>query len=256
MQTHVNVDKFIAGIKDLMRRHGISGGVETRDIRTRDDFFSESRVMYDSSECWYERVWVNKKAWLESKYELRTDFPVGDVDFVSDIVAEWADDHGIPKDVDFDGMTLDQIKEQCPEEFDDLMERIKDEIDDRDYHALEDDLKPLYGVEYPDDEFNELEALGYWTVYFEPRVRDEAIAWKVGLIPFEYDGTSYLALGGCGMDLSPRLDAYQALTVGSVSSDSQFIRQPGYAAYVVGQGVFDEVMEAIKCPPQITVYTW
>ena len=48
------------------------------------------------------------------------------------------------------------------------------------------------------------EALAYWTVYFCPNIDDVDAALRVGLTPFYYKDDFYLALGGCGMDLSPR----------------------------------------------------
>ena len=48
------------------------------------------------------------------------------------------------------------------------------------------------------------EGLGYWTVYFCPNSDDVDAALRVGLTPFYYEDNFYLALGGCGMDLSPR----------------------------------------------------
>lgn len=90
----------------------------------------------------------------------------------------------------------------------------------------------------------DLDDLAYWTVFFEPINFDEDIAHKVGLTPFNCFDTDLLALGGCGMDLSPRLDAYQALVDGTVPSSSQFIHQPEYAKSVVGESIYEEVLKA------------
>ena len=47
---------------------------------------------------------------------------------------------------------------------------------------------------------------------------DKEIALECGLTPFKYSELNLLALSGYGMDLSPRLDAYQVLTDHTVKS--------------------------------------
>jgi len=91
-----------------------------------------------------------------------------------------------------------------------------------------------------------IEAMAYWTIYFQPDRVDWEVAWKCGLYPFEYYGTFMLALGGCGMDLSPKLDAYQALTSESISESSQLFRDKGYFEYVVGKEITEEVIRKCK----------
>lgn len=102
---------------------------------------------------------------------------------------------------------------------------------------------------------NELsEAIAYWTTYWEPERFDADVAARCGLVAFGFDDMKLLALGGSGMDLSPKLDAYQALTHGSVPADSMFIRQADYARGVVGDAVFEEVMKKVaRESPEITI---
>ena len=76
------------------------------------------------------------------------------------------------------------------------IEAIKDDYDEED--TVDDDE-----VRY-DAQHNLEEALAYWTVYFCPNSDDVDAALRVGLTPFYYKDDFYLALGGCGMDLSPR----------------------------------------------------
>lgn len=90
------------------------------------------------------------------------------------------------------------------------------------------------------------ESLTYWTVYFKCYQEDIDIAIKCGLIPFTFDDEFYLALGGCGMDLSPRLNAYQALTNNSIPSSSQLLTDENYFSHVVGTEITEEVKNAIK----------
>lgn len=103
-----------------------------------------------------------------------------------------------------------------------------------------------------------IEDLGYWTRYFEPKVFSVDIAKECRLIPFSFedtDGNTYdlLALGGCGMDLSPKLDAYQALALGSIDPSSKLLRDLSYARYVVGEETCNKALEAIKIDPVIHV---
>lgn len=90
----------------------------------------------------------------------------------------------------------------------------------------EEDLSKVF-EDYYEDSDDIFEALSYWSVYFEPKCYfDEELAYKCRLTPFKYyneetgEKLNLLALGGCGMDLSPKLDAYQALTVGSIDKKS------------------------------------
>jgi len=71
------------------------------------------------------------------------------------------------------------------------------------------------------------EALSYWNAYFEPMVFNEDIALECGLTPFTYKGDHMLALSACGMDLSPRLEAYQALVHGTIDERSKLLSKQG-----------------------------
>jgi hypothetical protein len=77
-----------------------------------------------------------------------------------------------------------------------------------------------------------MEVLAYWLIYFEPYIEDEEKAYQSGLFPFRYKDKFLLALGGCGMDLSPKLDCYQALTDSSLPAGSQIFRQVDFFDYV------------------------
>ena len=92
------------------------------------------------------------------------------------------------------------------------------------------------------------DSLPYWTIYFEPMHFDIDTALKCGLIPFTYGDLELLALGGCGMDLSPKLDAYQSFKDNTLPSDSKIIRgvEDSYFAYVVGKQTTKEVIESAR----------
>jgi hypothetical protein len=245
--------------------------VNTAAFRTRDDFFNRNAHLIDWSnpdDFRFEDIYVDYKKWLQSYYTLSDICQPSYAPFVEDAVWNYFyamdeldlgeffllldDDDERSKDTVIDkfvNMTFGEISTFAPK----LMDAIEKAISDADWHDLEICVDDLY--EEPDLNADVYEQLSYWPVYFEPERKSEDVAWEVGLFPFRYDGDFYLALGGCGMDLSPKLDAYQALTSGSIPSNSQFIRDPEYAEHVVGKPVFDKVMSAIACSPIITIYT-
>ena len=154
------------------------------------------------------------------------------------------DDEPDEKDVDGDSLRLSVIEEKAPNLFAHIKE-ILDQIDDGDIDVWSEGAY-LFDCDY--DYISEtissatIWALGYCTVYWNPNYEDAEIARMVGLVPFEYKDTFYLALGGCGMDLSPKLDAYIALTCGDIPSDSDFFRQREYFEHVVGKEVYQQVL--------------
>lgn len=85
---------------------------------------------------------------------------------------------------------------------------------------------------------------------FEPRIFDTDIARQCDLLPFTYsleyeDDINLLALGGCGMDLSPRLDAYQALITGYIDPSSTLFSQFSYFESLMGKELTQQVIAAI-----------
>ena len=131
--------------------------------------------------------------------------------------------------ITFDQDIVDQRIEELKEDYDlrTLGDFIND-LDRADYDTKEERIEHAEEQyrEYLEERKTELEqqvrgnlkeALTYWTIYFEPLCFDIDIALKCGLTPFTYysnstDELELLALSGCGMDLSPKLEAYQALT--------------------------------------------
>lgn len=91
-----------------------------------------------------------------------------------------------------------------------------------------------------------LEKISYWSTYFEPIIFNEKIAFECGLIPFTTDRLNLLALAGCGMDLSPKLDAYQALTDNTIDKGSRLFTDNGYFEHVVGSSLAEKVKQAIS----------
>jgi hypothetical protein len=108
-----------------------------------------------------------------------------------------------------------------------------DEIEDEDN---EDRIREIV-------EENFFEALSYWSIYFEPLVFNEKTALECALIPFVFEDTKLLALGCCGMDLTPKLDAYQLLTCGIIDKKSKYFRkrEQAYFERVVGSSLYKQI---------------
>jgi hypothetical protein len=95
---------------------------------------------------------------------------------------------------------------------------------------------------------NLLDSLGYWTIYYHPAIEDNETAVKCDLTPFYHQNKHYLALGDCGLDLTPRLDAYQMLTARNVPADSDALHNPEYFTRVLGENLAAEALAACKRP--------
>ena len=90
-----------------------------------------------------------------------------------------------------------------------------------------------------------LENIDYYPTYFQPLIFNEEIALECSLTPFTHYELNLLALSGCGMDFSPRLDAYQALTDNTIDERSYLFLDFDYFEYVVGKTLTEKVLEAI-----------
>ena len=87
-----------------------------------------------------------------------------------------------------------------------------------------------------------------WSKYYEPLVFKEEIALECGLIPFilKVDRLCLLAVSVCGSDLSPRLDAYQALTDNTIDENSYLFSDFDYFQEILGKNLTQKVLEAIS----------
>jgi len=260
-------EEFVKKVEELSKEMLVMCDVSTRQIRTRDDFFNTNEGIFDSGDYWEEGVEVDRMKWLLHDYELLTDFEIDEVPWLykdvayilDDKIEELIEEGMLVEDFDLSSLTLDDIKNSpaLGEYYDEVIEWIDYDLKScLNFFEVESSLKTSFGIQDTDNAFNEIAAMAYWTIYFKPDVEDEDVAWRVGLLPFKFNDTFYLALGGCGMDLSPRLDAYQALVSGTLPRNTRFIDDQGYAKYVVGEKTYNEVMEAVKCEPVITITTW
>jgi hypothetical protein len=93
-----------------------------------------------------------------------------------------------------------------------------------------------------------LEKLSSWSAYFEPLVFNEKTALECNLIPFVFKGKNLLASGRYSIDfpcLTEYLDAYQALTDGTIGLESTFYTDRNYFENIVGKGLTEKVLKAI-----------
>jgi len=77
--------------------------------------------------------------------------------------------------------------------------------------------------------------------YFEPQVRNVEIALKCGLIPFIYDDYFFFLVAEEVPVERARLDAYQALTSGTIDEASELFYNEEHFREVVGDKVTEEV---------------
>lgn len=143
-------------------------------------------------------------------------------------------------------LTLEQIKLFYPSIYESVIQ-ILDELTDEDLDIYNSG-SIVFDCKWIDEvvDNNTYEALAYWTVYFSPSYADADVANRIGLVPFNFNNDFYLALGGCGMDLSPKLDAYVALVYNRIPKDSRFFDDNDYFKYVVGETIYNEIKEKCK----------
>jgi hypothetical protein len=174
--------------------------------------------------------------------------------------------NALDENMKVDKGNIEGFKKLCEEVFDmdedEITEKVKDGVLVFDVLDMNDvvekiqnnDSKELNQFFLDNDEYydwirNETtESLAYWTIYFKPDIEDVEVALKCRLTPFYYDDELYLALGGCGLDLKPKLDAYQMLTSDNIPAGSNVLRgrDNSYFEYVVGKDVTKEALEKCK----------
>jgi len=108
------------------------------------------------------------------------------------------------------------------------------------YDSFLDYVQDKYDVLYYEaKDFLEADCLMYNYVY-EPRIYDEEIAYLCRFIPFEIrtedEDLQLLSFGGCGMDFTYKLEAYQLLADGSYDERSYFAEKGiSYFEYYYGK---------------------
>lgn len=147
---------------------------------------------------------------------------------------------------------LSDGRELTEDDADELAEGLRDEIED--LEAMDEDSKKedLEAKKELLDEIENLEFVEpelYWNYCWrwERRSISTYAADKANLIVVRVDGTEYVTLGGCGMDLSPCLVAYKALAYGGIGMDDRFDRF-AYMAGLVGIDTIREMMDSLRLP--------
>jgi hypothetical protein len=117
------------------------------------------------------------------------------------------------------------------------------------YNSFLDYVQDKYEEEYYDAKHSLEESCLMYNWVYEPRIYDEAIADLCDLIPFEitkdYDNIELLSFGGCGMDFTYKLEAYQLLADGSYDERSNFAEK-GIAYFEYYYGKDSEVVKEIN----------
>ena len=268
----IDLETLKANFKKFCEENGLMNSwVTTSEYYTSDNFFEKNDHVWDEIsysddnpvkwEEHQENLEIDLDDWFSNDYpECPDNFPLSadlydslnEEGYITDenenmwiITDEDSDDY---KDFDYSLET----KTYC--EASDLMKELIDDwwnnIINVEYIQEHDWIAEALGISYFGDESYSrsafIEDMAYWTIYFEPRIANYSVAWKCGLMPFKYYDTFMLALGGCRMDLSPRLDAYQALTINSVPENSSLFRDRSYFKYVVGKEITEEVLRRCK----------
>jgi hypothetical protein len=205
--------------------------VDVQLYNIRENFFKENDTAWDKiSETCGDWIRVDLDAWFKS------------------------DNPSVPDDLFITEEVYDSVNEKCwinakewtiQDEEDENCGMFNDELETQMYSELSEKMKAdLDGWwnELELDEASRIEAvveaigqgdleetydickfiddLGYWTVFFEPDEEDIEAGFKSGLLPFSQDDVFMLGLGGCGQNMRPHLDCYQALTSNSLPANS------------------------------------
>lgn len=220
--------------------------------RDRGSYFNSHSDIYER----FSENWEDLTFFVDLYAELRGEFGYNKESKISEIfdaiitydIDELEGFSELPEDEQdtVSELTLPELEEKYPALYAVMVEFLNGLSDD-DVDVREDG-ETIFDCDYIEEKVESYtyEALAYWTVYFEPDYFDAEVAQKVGLIPFEFGDLQLLALGGCGMDLSPKLDAYVALTTSHIPEDSSFFRQRDWFDYVAGSAVAEEIDKLCK----------
>ena len=135
-------------------------------------------------------------------------------------------------------------------DFDDFIYPYEIEYNEGDLNEnLTDEEKEEIEIAKEDIRHDYHERASWLPTVFEPSIFNEKIALECGLIPFtletEDETLQLLALGGCGMNLSPKLDAYQFLTHNTIDKNSLYFTDQNYFTGVVGKSVTNQIKRTL-----------
>jgi len=191
----------------------------------------------------------------ENQFNLEANIETGDIDANEINIGEmtWGEDYEVTSGsyiVDGEEYTEDERQEridELEEEFQNLEDkklrlhgRAYELVDDK-QTRVNDELQEFENAEWETDEI-------MWNTVWNYRgYVDRNIAMRLGFGILELkDGTEYIFLQGCGMDLSPKLVAYEALNFGYIRPKYvDKFRDSNYFKYVVGEEIFKRVCEKL-----------
>lgn len=160
------------------------------------------------------------------------------------------------------------LKDDLEEIVDEARQKYKGPVNYEDEEEVKTVLKELYenddidhdeimNILDPDGQslYEAIDQIGAYNTIYEPEDEDVEAAIEYNLVPFYLDGIFYLAFGGSGMDLSPRLDAYQALTRQCIPEGSMLLRDPQYARYILNDEVYEKALKReTRGNPLVKIY--
>ena len=227
--------------------------VDKYSFQSRDEYFEKHKYIWDDIENNPHRIGYNKGLFRLHRLTFNKEATIGEIEDISYRVANLTWHLPIRDDLKNNcskNCKLADIKSEDRVVIISYLEELvkKDLIRDEDFQIVFEDY---YDFENYNEFAETLETLGCWTIYFKPKYFDEEIAYKCRLMPFQYLGydiekVNLLALGGYGMELSPKLDAYQALASGTIDKDSLLFSDRGYFEQIVGKEVTKEVLANTK----------
>jgi len=117
------------------------------------------------------------------------------------------------------------------------------------YESFLDYVQDKHEEDYYDAKHSLEEDCLMYNYAYEPRIYDEEVANLCHLIPFEIqtsdEDIKLLSFGGCGMDMTYKLEAYQLLADGSYDERSNFAEK-GIAYFQYYYGKDSEVVKRIN----------
>lgn len=117
------------------------------------------------------------------------------------------------------------------------------------YDSFLDYVQDKYNDEYYDAKYSLEEYCLMYNYVYEPLIYDEEIAHLCRFIPFEIqtedEDLQLLSFGGCGMDMTYKLEAYQLLADGSYDERSYFAEK-GISYFEYYYGKDSEVVKEIN----------
>lgn len=251
----IDIEKLKANFRKFCEENGLMHDwIVVEEYEYDDDFWTKNEHVWDEisyldgdrNPDWeenQENLEIDIEGWFHSDYpKCPDDFPITDdlFDYLNTegYISDENEKLWINDDINSEEYGDYLYEDKTYIELSDVQKQsIDDWWSDIDEHMLESNDWILEGLgksdfeeEYSKNAF--IETMAYWTIYFEPRCADWNDAWKAGLYPFEYYGTFMVALGGCGQDLSPTLDCYQALVDKTLPRNSVIFRDQKYFDYV------------------------